>query len=101
MAIVLFESILLSLFGGVLGWLLGHTLVAVLSPYIAAQTGVSLGFFQLLTYRWVIMDGRHTLLIPYEVLIIVGLTALASLVGFLPAMAAYRTDVAKALSYSP
>ena len=35
MLIVLLESILLALAGGVLGWLLGHALLAGLAPWIA------------------------------------------------------------------
>jgi putative ABC transport system permease protein len=86
MFIVLLESILLSLLGGAAGWLVGHVLISVLSPWIAAQTGVSVGFMHF---------------IGYELVIIPGLILLASLVGYLPAMAAYRTDVAKALSATP
>jgi putative ABC transport system permease protein len=86
MALVLLESILLSLAGGLAGWLVGHGLIALLSPWIAAQTGVALGFFQF---------------VGYELVIIPGLIALAAVVGYLPALAAYRTDVAKALSATP
>jgi putative ABC transport system permease protein len=86
MLLVLLESILLSLGGGLLGWLVGHGLIAALSPWIASQTGVSIGFLQF---------------VGYESVIIPGLIVLASLVGYLPAMAAYRTDVAKALSATP
>jgi putative ABC transport system permease protein len=83
MTIVLVESILLSLGGGLIGVLLGHALIGLASPYVVAQTGVSLHMFQ--------FDPRELWLIP-------GLIVLASLVGFLPALAAYRTDVAKALA---
>jgi putative ABC transport system permease protein len=86
MLLVLLESILLSLGGGLLGWAVGHALIAVLSPWIAAQTGVSIGFLQF---------------VGYELVIIPALIVLASVVGYLPAMAAYRTDVAKALSATP
>ncbi len=86
MFIVLLESILLSLLGGLAGWVVGHALIAALSPWIAVQTGVSVGFTQF---------------VGYELIIIPGLIALASLVGYLPAVAAYRTDVAKALSSTP
>ncbi len=86
MFLVLLESILLSLGGGLAGWVVGHGLIAALSPWIAVQTGVSIGFLQF---------------VGYELVIIPGLIALASLVGYLPAMAAYRTDVAKALSVTP
>ena len=86
MLIVLLESILLSLGGGLAGWLLGHALTVALNPWITPHTGVSMGLFQL---------------VPYELYIIPGLILLASLVGYLPAMTAYRTDVAKALSATP
>jgi putative ABC transport system permease protein len=86
MFIVLLESILLSLLGGLAGWLVGHALIGVLSPWISQQTGVSVGFMQF---------------VNYELVIIPGLILLATLVGYLPAMAAYRTDVAKALSTTP
>jgi putative ABC transport system permease protein len=86
MFLVLLESILLSLGGGLVGWVVGHGLIAALSPWIAVQTGVSIGFLQF---------------VGYELVIIPGMIALASLVGYLPAMAAYRTDVAKALSATP
>jgi putative ABC transport system permease protein len=86
MLIVLLESILLSLAGGLLGWLLGHALIAGLNPWIVEQTGVAVGFFQA---------------VPWELVIIPGLILLAALVGYLPAMVAYRTDVAKALVAAP
>ncbi len=82
LAIILLESILLALGGGGAGFLVGHTLLGLLSPLIVAHTGVSIGLFQ--------FDG-------YELILIPGLIALASLVGYLPGLAAYRTDVAKAL----
>ncbi len=86
MIVVLMESILLSLGGGLLGLLLGHGLIAVLSPVIVEQTGVAVG---LLHFR------------PIELILIPGLIALASLVGYLPAVAAYRTDVARSLTATP
>ena len=85
MTIVLLESILLSLLGGLGGILLGHALVGLANPYVEAHTGVTLGALQ--------FDWQEIILIP-------ALVALASLVGLLPAMTAYRTDVAKALAGS-
>ena len=85
MLVVLTESILLSLAGGVLGILLGHSLIALAAPYVEAQAGVRLAFWE--------FD-------PLEIALIPSLVGLATLVGFLPAMSAYRTDVAKALSGS-
>jgi putative ABC transport system permease protein len=80
MAIILVESILLSLGGGLIGMLLGHGLIGLASPYVVERTGVALGLFE--------FDWQELVLIP-------ALIILASLVGFLPAVAAYRTDVAK------
>ncbi len=86
MAVILLESILLSLGGGLLGVLMGHTLVALLSPTIAEHTGV-------------IVSGLEFQLV--ELILIPGLIALATVVGYLPAVMAYRTDVAKALIAAP
>ena len=86
MTIVLLESVLLSLGGGAVGWLLGRGLIAALSPIIAAQTGVSIGFVPPMAAEF--------LLIP-------GLVLLATVVGYLPALTAYRTDVARALASAP
>jgi putative ABC transport system permease protein len=85
MGIVLVESILLALLGGLLGILLGHGMIGLASSYVVERTGISLGLFE--------FDWQELVLIP-------GLLALASIVGFLPALAAYRTDVAKALAGS-
>lgn len=82
MAIVMLESVLLSLLGGLAGIVLGHLMIGVASPYVEAQTGVVL--------HMLAFDRKELWLIP-------GLLA-ASLVGFVPAMTAYRTDVARALS---
>jgi putative ABC transport system permease protein len=85
MAVILVESILLSLGGGFLGMLLGHGVIALASPYVLDRTGIALGLFE--------FDWQELVLIP-------GLVVLASLVGLLPAVAAYKTDVAKALAGS-
>ena len=82
MGIILVESILLSLLGGLAGVLLGHTVLAVISPLVEAQAGITLKFWQ--------FNQQEILLIP-------GLVAFASLVGFLPALTAYRTDVGRSL----
>jgi putative ABC transport system permease protein len=85
MAIILAESILLSLGGGLCGVLLGHGLIGVASPYVVERTGIALSLLE--------FDWQELVLIP-------ALVVLASLVGFLPALAAYRTDVAKSLAGS-
>lgn len=84
--LILLESILLSVLGGGAGFLLGHGLIGLSSGYIANQTGVPIGLFQFVIWELV--------LIP---LLIVA----ASLAGIVPALSAYRTDVARTLSASP
>jgi putative ABC transport system permease protein len=86
MVIILMESILLSLMGGAMGLLLGHGAIWLCSPMIADWTGVVIGLFQ--------FQLGELILIP-------GLVVLASAVGYLPAMSAYRTDVAKSLITTP
>lgn len=86
MMVILLESILLSLGGGAVGVLLSHGLIGILSPIITEHTGIQISplHFQL-----------------SELVLIPGLVILASIVGYLPAVMAYRTDVAKALAASP
>jgi putative ABC transport system permease protein len=86
MMIVLFESILLALGGGAIGLLLGHGLTGALSPMIAEHTNVTISAMEFQT--------TETVLIP-------GLILLASIVGYLPAVIAYRTDVADSLVNTP
>lgn len=86
MIIVLLESMLLSVLGGVGGFLLGHGLIAAVNPIVVKYTGVSMGFTSVVMMEWTILPG---------------LFVLAVLVGILPGMLAYRTDVSKALSAAP
>jgi putative ABC transport system permease protein len=86
MQIMLLESVLLALAGGLAGWLVGHGILGGLSPWLTDWTGVTFTAFH--------FTGAELYLIP-------GIIALASLVGFLPAWSAYRTDVAKALTANP
>lgn len=81
--IILAESALLCLGGGVIGLLLGHGLVAVASPIIEARSGILVNP----------LSFEPLELVLFPVLLVVG-----SLIGFLPGLAAYRTDVAAALS---
>jgi putative ABC transport system permease protein len=82
MAIILTESILLSLLGGVAGLALGHSVLAAASPVVEFYTGVTVPAWK---FTW------------QELLLVPALVAFATLVGFLPALTAYRTDVAKTL----
>lgn len=83
MAIILLESILLSLGGGVLGLVLGHGLIGLLQGQIMEHTGVVVHALQ--------FQAVELILIP-------GLVFMASVVGYLPAVIAYRTEVAESLS---
>jgi putative ABC transport system permease protein len=99
MTVILLESILLSLGGGIAGVVLGHAMTVAVSPWIVAHTGVSIGFFQ---FHWIELRIWETnLTFPTEPVLVPCLIAFATLVGFLPATTAYRTDVAKALSLAP
>jgi len=86
MSVILLESILLSLGGGAVGLLLGHGLIGALGPTIAEETGV---YVSALQFQLV------------ELILVPGLIVLATLVGYLPAVSAYQTDVAKALTDTP
>jgi putative ABC transport system permease protein len=81
--IILAESALLCLGGGAIGLLLGHGLVALASPIIESRSGILINP----------LSFEPMELILFPVLLVVG-----SLIGFLPGLAAYRTDVAAALS---
>ena len=106
MSIVLLESVLLALIGGVLGWVSGHLMIGGLaSPFVEDRTGVTIGIFDLAPVIKPFANlGDSPIMdwgISSELLLIPGLMLLAILVGFMPALAAYRTDVAEALSNSP
>ncbi|MFK7777257.1 MAG: ABC transporter permease [Gimesia sp.] len=81
--IILSESVLLCLGGGILGIILGHGLVFIAAPIIEARSGLLINPFA--------FSSVELILLPV-------LVVLASLVGFIPAMTAYRTDVASTLN---
>jgi len=83
MEIILLESILLSLGGGLIGMLIGHGLLVFLGPIIA-------GAVMVVVNPWHFQTA--------ELILIPGLIVLASIVGYLPAVVAYRTDVAQSLN---
>jgi putative ABC transport system permease protein len=84
LATVLIEAVLLAVAGGLVGWLLGHLLVAAIGPLVATDAGVSLGVLSAAPLA--------------ELLLVPLLIGVAILAGLLPALAAYRTDVARWLS---
>ena len=84
LTVVLIEAVLLAVGGGLAGWMLGHLLVGAIAPLITTNAGVSASIFSA-------APGAELLLVPF-------LVVLAILAALLPALAAYRTDVAKWLS---
>jgi putative ABC transport system permease protein len=81
LATVLIEAVILALGGGLAGWALGHVLVAAIGPLITTNAGVSATLLSA-------APTAELLLVPF----LIGLAILAAL---MPALAAYRTDVAK------
>ena len=80
--IIFCESVLLCVGGGLFGMLLGHGLVVLAAPLLEAKTG-------LLINPWAFEQ--------WELVLLPVMIGLASLIGIIPGMTAYRTDVAKAL----
>jgi len=83
MTIILLESILLSLGGGMLGLVFGHLLIGGIGPWISEYTGIVIRAWN--------FQMAELILIP-------GLILLASVVGFLPAAVAYKQDVVTSLA---
>ena len=96
-AIVMLESLLLALAGGVCGFLLGHALIGLSGEFLLAKTGVEVGFLQFPTWEIPLASGA-AIVVPVELILLPALVLLAGLVGYFPAVAAYRTDVSRALS---
>ena len=78
---VLLEAVLLAGCGGFAGWALGHLVVGAIGPWIATNAGVSASVLSA-------APGAELLLVPF-------LMMLAVAAGLLPAIVAYRTDVAR------
>lgn len=83
MSIILLESILLCLGGGILGIVIGHGFVIIGSPIMEARSGLIIDPYS--------FD-------PIELVIIPAMIIMAGLVGIVPGMTAYRTDVASNLT---
>ena len=82
-SIVVAESAVLCVGGGLIVWLVGHGIAVLASPAVSARTGLLLNPWAITPWEWIL----------FPVLLL-----LAVLVGFLPAMTAYRTNVADALN---
>jgi putative ABC transport system permease protein len=102
-AIILLESAFLALGGGLIGWLAGHLSCVALSGEVERRTGVIVGFWnyepsiRIFELLGVTSEWASNFSLPLEIFIIPGLLLLAVAVGFMPALAAYKTDVAKSL----
>lgn len=81
--IILVESTLIAVFGGLIGWLAGHLIGPIGNVWTEASTGVRIGFFSYISWA--------------ELVIVPGLVLLGILAGVVPAIVAYRTPVAKSL----
>lgn len=81
-SIILAESIMLCLGGGIVGLLLGHALVFAAAPIVELKSGIIMN-------PWAFE--------PMELWLIPVLLGLGALVGAVPGLTAYRTDVSEAL----
>lgn len=83
LSVILMESTILCVGGGLLGLLLGHGLVFAARPIVELKTGLIIDPFAFSSFElWL-----------FPVLLVMGV-----LIGFLPGMTAYRTDVAESLN---
>lgn len=82
-SIIVAESILLCVGGGVLGLILGHAIVFVAGPIVESRSDILIDpwYFE-----------------PLELALLPALLVLAAIVGMVPGMTAYRTDVARGLA---
>lgn len=81
--IILLESGMIAIMGGVLGWVVAHLCIALCSGKIEDNTGVPIHFFS--------TTSAELAVLPLVML-------LAILAGFLPAIVAYRTDISRWLA---
>jgi putative ABC transport system permease protein len=96
MTVILCESMILSLGGGMIGWVLGHGLNWAIGPLVEARTGVSIGFFDFapgVDIGWIWgAAGARAFEVSTELLLVPALLLLAVIVGIFPALTAYRAD---------
>ncbi len=83
--IIITESLLLCLLGGIAGLLLGHLLVLGAAPVVTARTGILINGFAFQPMEWLLLPA---------------LAILGVIVGYIPAVSAYRTDVVSNLNPS-
>ena len=83
MGLVIFEALIISLLGGILGLFLGHGLIGVGAHFVKVETGVAFTAGYLSRTDWLVLPGA----------VLLGLLA-----SLLPALQAYRLGVLKNLS---
>lgn len=83
LAIVVLEAASLCLFGGIAGIAAGHLLTAAAGSVLASSAGVSIPAFRFQAE---------------ELAVLAGVVVLGALAGVVPALKAYRTDIADGLS---
>jgi len=82
-AIILVESVLIAVGGGFIGWILGHAIGPLTNAWTEQATGMRIEFLSVNSIE--------------ELFIVPGLILIGILAGIIPALAAYRTSVAKSL----
>ncbi|MEM9173361.1 MAG: ABC transporter permease, partial [Pseudomonadota bacterium] len=83
---LLLEGFLLTLMGVVLGFIAGHLVVEILGNWLEQARGVSF---------------TGMIWLPLETILILGLVLVGIAAAAIPALQAYRTDVAKTLAEAP
>lgn len=81
--VILCESFIIAVVGGIAGWLLAHVAILSAGTFIEQQTGVQVGLLSVSEFEW--------LLLPFVLI-------LSLIAGVVPALSAYRTDVGTNLS---
>ncbi len=87
-SIIALEAALTSFFGALFGIVLSKILSLVLKGFVLEKTGIEIS-----VALWSVVGG-----VPVELALLVIVTLVGALAGIIPAVEAYRTDVAKNLS---
>ena len=83
MGLVIFEALIISLLGGIIGLALGHWLIGMGAHFIKVETGVNFTAGYLSMIDWVVVPGA---------------ALLGFLAGLVPGVQAYRLGVLQNLS---
>jgi len=81
--IILVESVLISVVGGIIGWVVGHAIGPLGNAWTEPATGVRIDFW--------------SVNVTQEPFIVLAMIVIGVLAGIVPAVSAYRTSVAKSL----